>query len=107
MKAEKLNKRITIQLKTISQDDELAVIETWSDLISVWAAVIPTNGKEFYRLSSINSEIESAFIIRFDSNCKITPHHRLIFNDNTFEIISVINENEQNRWMTLTCKAVV
>ena len=104
MRAGELRHRITIQAKTITQDSELNSVETWVTLATVWAAALPKDGREFYRLSTMNSEITEAFKIRYRST--VIPHMRLIHKGKTFDIIGVINTEERNREMLLTCKGV-
>ena len=105
MKSERMKNKITIQSKTITQDEELNPIETWIDLATVWVEVLSQNSREYYRLATINSEIENAFKIRYVDG--ITPHMRALFKSKAFEIIGVENVEERNTELIMICKGVI
>jgi len=105
MNAGELKHWITIQRSVISQDSELNSIETWSDVITVRAAALPKTGREFYQLSTRNSEITEAFHIRY--HAAVTPHMRVKFGSRYLDIIDVTNPKEGKRELLLLCKGVV
>ena len=105
MQAGELTHKITLQIKSITQDSELNVIEVWNDWRTVWASPIPKAGREFYRLATSNSEITEAFKIYYIGG--VNPHQRVKFRGKYLEIIEVINEGERNIGLVLTCKAVI
>ena len=105
MKSERMKNKITIQSKIITQDEELNPIETWVDLVTVWVEVLSQNSREYYRLATLNSEIEKAFKIRYIDG--ITPHMRALFKTKTFEIIGVENVEERNTELIIICKGVI
>ena len=100
-----LTHQLTIQIKSIAQDSELNVIESWNDWRTVWATPMPKTGREFYRLSTNNSEITEAFKIRYIAG--VNPHQRVKFRGKYLEIIEAINEEERNIWLVLTCKGAI
>ena len=61
MRAGELNRRITLQIKTITYDTVNEPIETWTDFATVWAAVITTGGREFYAAQKLNAETSAVF----------------------------------------------
>ena len=100
-----LTHRITIQNKTITQDAELNSIETWADWRTVWAKPLAKTSREFYRLSTNNSEITEVFKILYNPN--VTAHQRIKFRGRYLEIIGdPINEGEKDNGLLLTCKGV-
>lgn len=105
IRAGELRHTIVIQNKTITQDDELNPIETWGTFLTVRAAPMPKEGREFYRMSAMNSEITEVFRVRYSST--ITAHMRVKFRSKYFDIIGVINPDERDIELLLTCKAVV
>lgn len=105
MKSERMHHKIIIQSKIITQDEELNPIEAWVDFATPWVEALSQNSREYYRLATINSEIEKAFKIRYMDG--ITPHMRAIFKSKTFEIIGIENVEERNKEILLSAKAVV
>ena len=100
-----LTHQIILQIKSITQDAELNPIETWNDWRTVWASPMPKTGREFYRLSTNNSEITEAFKIRYIAG--VNPRQRVKFRNKSFEIIDVMNTEEKNEELILTAKVAV
>ena len=100
-----LTHQIILQIKSITQDAELNSIETWRDWRTVWASPLPKTGREYYRLATNNSEITEAFKIRYIAG--VNPHQRIKFRGKLLEMIEVVNEEERNKTLILTAKAVV
>ena len=99
-------KQITLQVKTITQDAELNPVTTWVDWKTVWAKPIPKTSREYFRLQTVNSELEEAFNINYMGN--VTSRMRVKFGSKYFDIIgSPINSGERNEELILSCKGVV
>jgi len=106
MRAGELTHQITLQIKSIAQDAELNAVETWADWRTVWAAPLPKAGREFFRLATMNSEIEEVFKIRYMGS--VTSRMRVKFRGRYFDIIGPpINPEERNEELLLTCKGVI
>ena len=105
MQAGELTHQITLQIKSIFQDNELNSVETWQDWRTIWCKPMPKSGREFFKLQTMNSEITEAFKIRYLAG--VNPHQRVKFRGKYFEIIEVINEGERNIWLILTCKGAI
>jgi SPP1 family predicted phage head-tail adaptor len=76
MKAGKLDKRVTIKVKSATRDSYGAEIIGWSTLATVWAEVTPISGREFFVASQFVPEAQFKVRIRyredFDETAKIT-----------------------------------
>lgn len=105
MKSERMKNKITILSKTITQDAELNAVESWAEFATPWVEVLSQNSREYYRLATINSEIEEAFKVRYIAG--VTPHMRALFKTKAFEIIGVENVEERNKEILLTAKAMI
>ena len=104
MRAGRLTERIKLQTKTLNKDAELNTVPSWQDWGSVWAEALPKSGREYFKLQTSNSEITEVFAIRFNSG--VTPHMRVVYKAQEYNIISVIvAKRDVEMW--LTCKAVV
>jgi len=105
MDAGKLTHLITIQKKTVTQDDELNPIETWADWKTPWAEPLNETSREVYRLKTENPEVTRVFRIRYLVG--ITAYQRIKFGGDYYEIIGKpINEGERNASLLITCKGV-
>lgn len=90
IQAGKLNRRITIQGKSIVQDDVGAEIVTWGDVATVWAELLTLRGSERYALQQFVGHALQTFRIRWSSTVAvITTEHRISYDGRTFDITDV------------------
>lgn len=102
VKAGRLNKKITIQETTQTQNSYGEVIDAWSTYAFIWASVEPTSGREFMAAQQINSEITIAFRTRYLSG--VTAKMRISWDGRLFDIESVINPVEKNEQLLIICR---
>ena len=100
-----LRHRITIQKLEMIQDSYGQATETWVDVVTVFAAVNPISGREFFKAETINSEITHRILIRYRKG--IEPSMRVNFKGRIFTILSVINFQEKNEALQLMCKEMI
>ncbi|KMY59953.1 phage head closure protein [Geobacillus stearothermophilus] len=104
-----LRHRITFQ-----QYDENAVNENgfpledsqrWTDVKTVWAMIKTLQGREYYEAATTQNENTVRFVVRYTTG--INPDMRIKYKDRAFEILSVINDDELNKTLTIIAKEVV
>ena len=105
MRTGNLRHRITIQQKMTTTDSEGIPIETWTDFATVWAAVEPTTGKEFWEAQAINQENTVRFRIRYLNG--IRPYMQVIYKGRTFRITAIMDAKERHREMQIMGLEVV
>lgn len=105
MRAGELNRRITLQIKTITYDTVNEPIETWTDYATVWAAVITTGGREFYAAQKLNAETSTVFKVRY--NPVINTYMRIRWGNRKFEIIGVNDVDARHEELQISAKEVV
>ena len=99
-------RQIELQVFSITQDSELNPVPAWRAWRTVWAEIIAETSRDFYKLSNNNSEITKIFKIHYIAG--VTAHHRIKFNNRYLELVGEpINEGAMNKYLLLTCKAVV
>ncbi|EOO28619.1 hypothetical protein IIU_05737 [Bacillus cereus VD133] len=103
----KKNKRITFQKKVegYHTDEEGNPIEKWEDVVTVWAAVKPLRGREFWQAASVNAENTIRVEIRYRKG--ITNNMRILYGNRLLDMNSVIDVEEKHRDMHLMCKEVL
>lgn len=80
MKAGRLDRRITIQRKQVSQSDSGQPIETWSILVTVWASVGPLRGDEVFSAPQYVGKQQTEYRIRFSTDvADLTPLDRIVY----------------------------
>ncbi len=99
---------------TFQQYDENAVNENgfpleesqrWQDVKTVWAMIKTLRGREYYEAATTQNENTVRFVVRYTVG--ITPDMRIQYKGRTFEILSVINDDERDVTMTIVAKEVV
>ena len=90
MRAGKLDRRITIQGKSITQSDSGDEVVTWGNVATVWAEKIEIDGAERFAAKQIVGHAVRTFRFRWsDIVAVITTEHRLVFDDREYDITDV------------------
>ena len=87
MMAGRLDRRITLQRKTVTQDEYGQEIETWTDLATVWAEKRDMKGSERWQAQQKVAEVETTWRIRWRDG--ITPLDRLLDGDQVYDVTGV------------------
>jgi SPP1 family predicted phage head-tail adaptor len=105
MEAGKLNKRITIQQQSTTQDSYGEAVNTWTTFATVWAAINPIIGKEFFASDIVNSKVTTKIRIRYLSG--LLPKMRAVYGSKNYDIKAIMNIAEKNAQMLLMCEEVI
>lgn len=87
MRAGGLDRRVTIQQRTLGQSASGAATETWADFATVWAGKRDLKGREFFDAQKENAEISTEFRLRWRSD--VTAEMRLQLDGLTYDIVSI------------------
>ena len=101
MRGGRLRHRVIIQTPTEVNDSRGQAIKTWATFATVYAAVEPISGREYFDAAQINAEITTKIIIR--SLPGVTQKMRVSYDSRLYNIQSIININERDREMHLFC----
>lgn len=105
--AGELRHRIVLQQPVSSaQDAGGQPTIAWTTKATVWAAVKPLQGREFFSAEKVNSDIDHRIVIRYYAG-GITPSWRVQFGTRIFQIQSIIVPNETKEEMQLMCKETI
>lgn len=88
-----LRHRITIQQLTVSQDAAGGTVSSWSTFATVWGAVEPLSGREFWQAQQANSEVQGR--IRIRNLAGVKPEMRIVFGTRTYEILSIVQPEQR------------
>jgi len=98
-----LNKRIDIQAQTRVADGMGGFTVVYTTLASsVAAAIWPTSANETVQANALVMVISHRVRIRYRSVMKAS--YRLKYGNRYFNIVSIINQNEANKYLDLMCK---
>lgn len=94
--------RVTIERQSTVQDDLGELIDTWTEVRTVWARVRPLSTTEFYAQSGEHSQISHEITVRAE-NLTVTAADRLQYDGRTFDIRGVYDMNERGRFIVMRC----
>lgn len=96
-----LDKRITIQSPSESQDEYGAPTQDWTDAATTWAAIRAATGKEIYASSGFVSQLSHVITIRWRTG--ISAKQRVVYRGRIFEIQAVSDPDESRTELKLLC----
>lgn len=101
----KMRHRITFQMPGGGVDEHGDPADVWEDVTTVWAAIDPISGREFYAAEQSQSEVSHKVRIRFRAG--LTTAMQIKFGQRAFRIISIINWAERGEGLLIMCKELV
>jgi len=102
MRAGRLRHRVTLQSKTETRDSYGGAVITWSDVATVYAAIEPLSGREWFAQQQVQSEVSVRIVVRYRAG--ITAANRIAHGATYYDILSVINHDEKDHMITLMCR---
>lgn len=100
-----LRHRVTVQQATDTRDAYGEPDPTWSTYKERSAKISPMNGSRFFAGKQFDTDITHEIVLRHTAG--ITTKMRVLFGTRVFEIDSVINPQERNRWTVLMCREAI
>jgi len=88
---------ISIERKTSTDDGYGGRVNVWTELARTRATIEPLSGREQLMAMRLRNPITHRFRFRYRSG--LTGADRIAFRGRTFNIRSVIDEREMNRWL--------
>ena len=87
----KLNRRLTIQSRTVTKDSAGGKVETWADVFDCWAELVQSKGSEGNAADSDRPSNEKQFRLRWKSGIEADTH-RILYKLVFYDISEVIEE---------------
>ncbi|MBP3955401.1 phage head closure protein [Gemmata sp. G18] len=91
--------RVTVQSLTRAADGQGGFTEAWVDGATVWAGIKPKKAYERFQAMQLATPITHEITMRYRPD--VTSASRLKYGARVFEVKEVINEDEQNRFLTV------
>ena len=105
----KMRHRIKFQSYTGTQDEfgdpNILDDSNWTDTASMWAAIDPISGREFYEAQQSQSEVSHKLRCRYRAG--LTTAMRIVCGKRKFKILSIINWEERGESLLIMCKELV
>lgn len=100
MRAGDTRRRITIQQRSTAQDSAGGQVNTWTDVMTVWAKIEPLSGRELMTAQSVKSEVTHTITLRYQAlfaDPTEVATLRGVYNGRVFNFHASMNIEERNR----------
>lgn len=74
----------------------------WVEVATVWAAVEPLQGREFFESGAVQSQVTTRIRMRYRPG--LTPAMRLVHGDDVHEIEAIIDPQTRHEQLQIMCK---
>jgi SPP1 family predicted phage head-tail adaptor len=95
MRAGDLKQRIIIQSATHAKNDIGELEDTWGTFATVWAAVEPATGSNYYASKQTEAKVDGRVRIRYRSDLDTTM--RILFGSRVLTIVSILQPKENKK----------
>jgi SPP1 family predicted phage head-tail adaptor len=96
--------RITLQKKFTTKDPEGLPLETWQNIATIWAAIEPLRGREYFQAATVKSQNMTRFTTRYRKG--ITSEMRILYDSKLYDIQSIIDVEGRHQQLELMAKEV-
>lgn len=98
----KLRHRVVLQEKTSFQDTHGDMVEDWSPVATLWAAIEPLSAREFVASQALQSAVTVRITIRYRAG--VVPTMRLLHGSKVYTIAGVLSDPDSGlEYLTLPC----
>ena len=105
MKAGRLDKVVTLQRQVTTRTATGQKTDSWTDLTTRRASIMPMMGKEFWADSGEHSKAPVQIRLRYDSTTStLTPADRIAHGSDLYDINTIQNPRERGRELVLMCQ---
>ncbi len=91
----RLDRRIVIEQRTPTQDAAGQPIDSWAELATVWAEVVPVGGSEVFQAKQFGAETVKKFRIRWRGD--VTTKMRVVYDSDNYDIADVSEDRRFER----------
>jgi SPP1 family predicted phage head-tail adaptor len=101
MRIGEIRKQIAIQAEAPTSDGAGGYALAWTTLATVWAEIKPLSGHEVFTAQHLEGHVTHQITTRYRNDITITTDMRIVYGSRLFNIRSVTNSGERNRWWEL------
>lgn len=83
-----LRHRVTLQANVTTRDEYGSTVTAWQDVAIVWAAVLPSSGREFIAAAAARSEVTGKIVIRYRDD--VDASMRVVHRGKFYNILAVL-----------------
>ena len=98
----RMDRRITIQRKTVTRDANGSEVPTWADWKTVWASKADSGSREFRSAGALFAETTTLFGIRYLAG--LTGQDRIVYRGVNYDIVGAPAEVKRLEEMLIQAK---
>lgn len=103
--AGKYDRRVTIQQLVTTSDGTGGTTSSWQTFATVWAAIEPLTGGEYFVAQQTTSKVNNKISLRYLDGVK--PAMRVLYGTRIYNIEAVMDSEGRRRERQLLCTEVV
>lgn len=103
MRAGELRHLISIRAPSYAQNSLKDSVVTYAEVLKCWSSIEPLSGREYWKAARVQAETTHVIKIRYTS-VAIDTTNIIVFGNRAFEIESILNTDERNREIVMSCK---
>jgi SPP1 family predicted phage head-tail adaptor len=101
-----LKLQVTIQQPVKTSDGMMGFTETWGDVATVWAAILPVSAHR--RVEAKQSGINMTHDVTIRYRAGVLPSYRIKYHDlagddRYFSISGIVDQREAHKYLLITC----
>lgn len=104
MRAGTLRHRVRIEEQVGVRTAHGGTTQDYTGVATVWGEVVPLSGREIEFGKAVDARVSHRITLRYAAVRSLTPRHRLVARDRTFNILSVLNTDERDRTLVCLCE---
>jgi SPP1 family predicted phage head-tail adaptor len=108
VRAGELRHLITLQTpSTAAPDGDGGFTNTWTDLATVWASIVPATARDLERVVAGTVQSSATHLVTIRYLAGVTTKTRVVFGSRLFSVTGVQNTDERNISLVLVCQESV
>ena len=92
-----LDRRLTMQARTLTKDSDGAPVESWADAGTIFAQALRTTGTELETAGAPRSRQARRFRVRYRAALEATAAQRFVFEGRVYELAAAYEDTTQAR----------
>lgn len=102
MEAGHLRHRVQLDHYTVAANAVGDPVKSWASVAEVWASIEPLSGRELEWAQQQHAQAAIRVTMRYRAGIDTT--YRIRFGTRTFEVLAVVNPDERNETLVVTCR---
>jgi SPP1 family predicted phage head-tail adaptor len=105
MQAGQLRHRVRVDRPSYSQTATGEPVISWVEAATVWAAVVPTSGREYYMRDQTRDEVDTAILMRWSPQlAEMGATWKVVFKGVEYDVQSVMDADLRNSQLRVFAK---